>query len=373
MKQFFNPILEKLPSWAFDTLGGIAIWQIIGLILPMLLGLTARHIVRSSAGLIKWVYRNNPSPWHDRILTTTIKPLGLALTSGIWLVSIHLLGFDGLMLKWMTFLLKLLLTFSIIWISSSLCDLLKNHLLEYSRRNEHFMDEQIAILIARSLKIFSVVILALLGAQNMGIEVFSVLAGLGIGGLALALAAKDTLANLFGSIMIMIDRPFRVGHLISVAGKEGVVEDIGFRSTRIRTPYHSVISIPNSELAIAAADNLSMRRIRRSISTLSFSHDTRPDLLKTFITAIEGLLEKNPVVDADKSLVCLHNFSPNSLDIQLTLFLKTENPKVEAEQRQSLFLEILTLAHTLNLTFSSTTPNLILGNEVKPPSVSGPR
>ena len=84
------------------------------------------------------------------------------------------------------------------------------------------------------------------GSWELGFPTYSVLAGLGVGGLAVALAARDSLANLLGSMLIMIEKPFRVGHYIRVSGSEGTVEDVGFRSTRIRTPDNSLISIPNN-------------------------------------------------------------------------------------------------------------------------------
>src|SRR5690606_2130508 len=142
--------------------------------------------------------------------------------------------------------------------------------------------------------IFVVVVGALVGAQNLGIEVFSVLAGLGIGGLAVALAARDSLANFFGSIMIMVDRPFRVGHWIISKGEEGIVEDIGFRSTKIRTFYNSVVSIPNSELAIAPVDNMGLRRFRRVRTTIGVTYDTPPEKIEAFLEGIKNIIKANP-------------------------------------------------------------------------------
>ena len=101
------------------------------------------------------------------------------------------------------------------------------------------------------------------GAYELGFPAYSVLAGLGVGGLAVALAARDSLANLLGSMLIMIEKPFRVGHFVKVAGAEGTVEDVGFRSTRIRTSDNSLISIPNNSVVNATVENLSLRLMRR--------------------------------------------------------------------------------------------------------------
>ena len=101
------------------------------------------------------------------------------------------------------------------------------------------------------------------GANELGFPAYSVVAGLGVGGLAIALAARDSVANLFGSMLIMFEKPFRVGHFIRVSGSEGTVEDVGFRSTRIRTADNSLISIPNNSVVNATVENLSLRSMRR--------------------------------------------------------------------------------------------------------------
>jgi hypothetical protein len=101
------------------------------------------------------------------------------------------------------------------------------------------------------------------GANELGFPAFSVLAGLGVGGLAVALAASDSLANLLGSVLLMFEKPFRVGHRIRLSGSEGVVEDVGFRSTRIRTADNSLISIPNNAVVNETVENLTLRRMFR--------------------------------------------------------------------------------------------------------------
>lgn len=106
------------------------------------------------------------------------------------------------------------------------------------------------------------------------------IAGLGIGGLAIALAAKDTAANLFGSAMIFMDRPFKIGDHILLDNKEGIVEEIGFRSTRIRTWEDSIVSIPNSVVANADIENMGVRRWRRNVIILSLTYDTSPEKWK---------------------------------------------------------------------------------------------
>jgi MscS family membrane protein len=339
-------------------MGNIAVWQFIGLALTLLLGFSARWLVQFTISFLKYLLRHSNSPWRDRILEAGRKPLGLAITSIIWLLCIHLLQFEGLPLRLMILFCKLLLTISLIWIASALCDLFKTFLSNFPLANGQPLDPQISQLISRCLKIFVLVTGILLGAQNLGIEVFSVLAGLGIGGLALALAAKDTLANLFGSIMIMIDRPFRLGHSIRIHNLEGVVEDIGFRSTRIRSPENALISIANSELALATITNLSLRPSRRIVTTLGLTYNTKPEQLRQFIQEIHALLKQSPLTQDEKNTVTFKHFAASSLDLELIFFIHTDDNQVELEERQKIYLGILELAEKLQLSFAFPTQTL---------------
>jgi MscS family membrane protein len=132
------------------------------------------------------------------------------------------------------------------------------------------------------------------GSYELGFPTYSVLAGLGVGGLAVALAARDSLANLLGSMLIMIEKPFRVGHYVRVSGGEGTVEDVGFRSTRIRTPDNSLISIPNNSVVYATVENLSLRMMRRHIGRaglrLHLPSPSRPARLLCFAVASRTFL-----------------------------------------------------------------------------------
>ena len=120
------------------------------------------------------------------------------------------------------------------------------------------------------------------GANELGFPAYSVVAGLGVGGLAVALAARDSLANLFGSMLIMFEKPFRVGDYIKVSGSEGTVEDVGFRSTRIRTLDNSLVSIPNNSVVSATIENLAARVMRRQRLIIQVTYDTTREKLQEF-------------------------------------------------------------------------------------------
>src|SRR5262249_36537275 len=133
------------------------------------------------------------------------------------------------------------------------------------------------------------------GATELGFPAYSVLAGLGVGGLAIALAARDSLANFLGSVLIMFEKPFRVGQIIRVSGSEGTVEEVGFRSTRIRTPDNSLISIPNNVVVNATVENLSLRPRRRQRMIVQITYDASAEQMSQFVEGIEQILTDHPL------------------------------------------------------------------------------
>ena len=120
-----------------------------------------------------------------------------------------------------------------------------------------------------------------------------ILTGLGIGGLAFALAAKDTLSNLFGSLTVLIDKPFRIGDWVNIGGIEGIIEEVGLRSTRIRTFYDSLITVPNGTLTNVHVDNYGQRRSRRLNTKIGVQYDTPPERLEAFCEGIRELIRNH--------------------------------------------------------------------------------
>jgi len=199
--------------------------------------------------------------------------------------------------------------------------------------------------------ILSVTILVI-GAQQLGIPAYSVIAGLGVGGIAVALAAKDSLANLLGSLLIMFEKPFRVGHWIKVGNTEGIVESIGFRSTRIRTFYNSLISIPSNQLVNTTVDNMAMRERRAVRTVLHISYTTPADKVEHFIAAIKQLIEKSPYTYKDWFRIRLDDFGEYGLQILVYFLLEVSDNLLEQAERQRILMELLKLAETMDIQFA---------------------
>jgi len=196
--------------------------------------------------------------------------------------------------------------------------------------------------------------------QNLGYNVTSILAGLGIGGIAIALAAKDTLSNIFGSMVILFDRPFVVGDWIQFENVEGTVESIGFRSTQVKTFYDSVISVPNFTIANAQIDNMGKRKFRRTRFTLGITYSTPPEKIQSFIEGIKKTVQKHPKTKKDYYQVSFSGYADSSLKIFVNFFLQVANWNEELQFRQDIFLEILKLAQQLNVEFAFPSQSLYI-------------
>jgi MscS family membrane protein len=183
----------------------------------------------------------------------------------------------------------------------------------------------------------------------------AILAGLGIGGLAFALAAQDTLANIFGAIVVAVDQPFRVGEVVRIGASEGRVEDIGLRSTKIRTLSRTVISVPNKTVAAEAITNRSRFPHRQIDQTLGFTYDTTPEQLEAMAAELRALLRADPGVHPDVIVVSFANFGASALELQLTWFTADFDWVKHMEARDRINLKIMRAVAARGLAFAFPT------------------
>lgn len=173
------------------------------------------------------------------------------------------------------------------------------------------------------------------------VNITSLIAGLGIGGLALALAAKETIENLLGSFTIFIDKPFVQGDLVKVGDITGNVEGIGFRSTRIRTLDKSFVTIPNKKMIDTGLDNLSLRTTRRANFNLGLTYDTSVEQVKAIVRDIQNLIDTNPMTSNGEARIRFFEFGPNSLNIMVLYFVNTMEYEVYLHVREEINYNIM--------------------------------
>ncbi len=210
-------------------------------------------------------------------------------------------------------------------------------------------DQQLVTLLVRSLKVIVVLIGILTIIQNFGYNILSLLAGLGLGGLALALAAQTTLTNIFGSVAIFADKPFRLGDWISIGDIEGTVEDVGFRSTRIRRFDQALVVVPNSLFVSKEIINYSKMIKRRIKFDLRLEYGTKVNQIKDVVAGIKKIIEEDKRFDHSYYIVRFREFGGNSLNIYIHCFTKATKLDEFLEVREEFNLKILQLLEDLNV------------------------
>jgi MscS family membrane protein len=219
-----------------------------------------------------------------------------------------------------------------------------------------------------------ITIFAILGVlmviQSLGYDVRALLTGLGIGGLAFALAAQDTIANLFGSVVVAIDQPFKIGEAVKIGSNEGVVEDIGLRSTKLRPPGKNLIIIPNKTVAAEAIINNSRFIARRVEQVIGLTYDATPDQLDAIVAEIKALILKEEEVAPKSVMVFFRDFNASSLDIWLAYETKGPDFQAQMRLRQRINLAIMRLVAERKLSFAYPTSVMHLDGPIAQQLVS---
>lgn len=219
----------------------------------------------------------------------------------------------------------------------------------------------LAPVLARTCQVFLYIIAVLLILQNIGYNVAGLLAGLGIGGLAVALAGKETLANLFGSMAVLIDQPFQIGDFIRIGETEGTVEKIGLRSTRVRTPDGFLVSIPNQNITTTEVVNLSARPTRRQVFTIGLVYSLSAGQMREALEIIRGIFAAHPKT-AD-AWVYWTAFGDSSLNIQVIYWSKELVMKEFLAVLEELNLEIKAKLDAAGFGFAFPTRTVVLERE----------
>ncbi len=359
--------LSRLPSWLRGRVFGIQFWQYLALMALLLLGVVVYKIVTFViARRFQTLAERFGKNWASTIIAVLSSPIAILIMGAVLWLSYPVLRLPVQATVAINLIVRTVIIFSIVWAAYRLTDVLAEVLAAKATATDTKLDDQLVPLLRKSLKLVIVVAGVLLILQNLNINVASLLAGLGIGGLAVAFAAKDTLANFFGSIMIFVDRPFQIGDWIVVDGVEGIVEEVGFRSTRIRTFYNSLICIPNSRFTDRPIDNYGARRYRRIFTTLGVSYDTTPEQMQAFVEGIRAIIRANPHTRKDYYEIHMSGFGAHALEVMVYFFFELPTWTDELRERHNVFLEIIRLAKDLNVTFAFPTSTLYIDFMAKP-------
>ncbi len=209
--------------------------------------------------------------------------------------------------------------------------------------------------IKKTLITLFVILGVLVTVQSLGYDVKAALGALGIGGLAFALAAQDTIANIFGSVVVATDQPFRIGETVTIGAHTGTVEDIGLRSTKIRKPDRSLVTVPNRTVANESIVNLSRFTARRVEQVLGLSYDARAEQLEAIVADLRRIIESEPAVNAPDTHVYFRDFGASSMDIWIVYVIKDADFTKHMQVRQRLNLAFMRAVEARGLSFAFPT------------------
>lgn len=256
---------------------------------------------------------------------------------------------------------ELLLNMSLTFVFLRIVDFFGLVLMHRHNRVDSHADDQLVPFFKETVKVIVVTLSIFIAlGSTFHINVASLIAGLGIGGLAVALAAKESIENLLGSFTIFLDKPFVVGDSIRVGNIEGKVESIGFRSTRIRTVEKTYLTVPNKKMVEAELDNLSLRTHRRSRFIISLAYATTAEQLQKIITEIHGALDVHPKILKEDMQVRFFELGTSSCNILVLYFLNTNEWESHVAVLEEVNFSIMTIVRKNGTDFASPAPTIIL-------------
>lgn len=334
-----------------------------GIILTILVLLAFRRIV--VGGIIAWCCRHTTTSLDDKLSRALRPPVELfILAVGIYFSSLKIIvELPDYINLYAARLCQAFVVAAIAWAIFRSVDIFADAVAKYTRKTESKLDDLLVILMRKTLKIVVVIIAVLFIGQNiLGLNITTLLAGAGIFGLAVAFAAQDSIANFFGSIIIVIDKPFFVGDRIKVEGYDGIVVNVGFRSTKIQTLDGHLVTLPNKKMTESTVENVSKRPSIRFIADYGLTYDSTPeqmvramDLLREIFANHEGMTPEQP------PLIFFNEMKDWALNIQVIVWYHPGDWVAAMTWWSKKNLEVLTRFNQekLNFAFPTNTTHIV--------------
>ena len=335
-------------------------WQWIGLVGLVLVGLVFERFV--SALMRRAAHRaagNEKVTIDEKRLSGFVRPVGVMVTWYVFVALLPLLDIKNVTIESaLEFLGSLILSLAGIVAAWRGVDLFCDFLRARASKTQNKFDDMLVPLLRRTLKIVVVLAGVAYIASRGTDDLWKLMAGRGVGGAVLAFAFKDSVENVFGTFTVLLDKPFELGDWITVQDVDGTVERVGFRSTRVRTFYNSIITVPNRHFISAQVDNWGARRYRRIKTTLGLSYSTPPEKVEAFCEGVREVIRCHPYTRKDYYHVYLVDFGDSALEVMLYAFVETPDWAVELREKHRLMADILRVAEKLGVEFAFPTRTL---------------
>ena len=349
-----SSMVAALPAWSRVLILDTPLWKLLATLLVVVLSIGALLAAR------RWTRprRDDFSP--AAYLRRLIVPVGVLLLA-LWFRLFFLLqiNLQGHVAEAAELAVSIVRFLSGAWAAYLGAMLVAEAIIASPRIPDQGLDASLLRLAARITGLIAATTLLAYGARDLGIPVFGVIAGLGVGGLAVALAAQNTLGNLLGSLNLFADRPLRVGDVCQYGDKVGTVEQIGIRSTRIRGVDRTVTTMPNADLAQMPITNFSRRDRILFQKRLDLRYETTPDQLRLLLIKLREMLLAHPRVSEDPARVRLVDLASSSIQVEIFAYVSTRDWNDFLEVQQDLLLRIIELVNTIAAGFAfPSRPNI---------------
>lgn len=361
---------EAVPAssfWSTEVLPGFVVWRILVALLLIVISLFFKNALQAllTRVLLRTVSRKKVV-YEELVLEAAREPFGaFILLFGLELATQALIG--GLeqfrvvnVLITSTF--EVALGVILIWTAYRMVNVATAFFQNIVLAQDTSLSPQLTPLFSNTLRVVVLVIGALTLLSTLNVNVVSLLAGLGVGGIAVALALQDPLGNFFGSITLIADRPFRVGDWIqagaSTSRVDGIVQEIGFRSTRVRTFAGTLLTIPNNLICKDVIENFSSMPRRRVRQLLTVSFQTSPEQIRAFIQALTEAMRSESGVALDGAYLHFHDITTGGYEIVLHYFTIPIDIIPHLKIKEAINYRITELAREHRLTFSNSANSL---------------
>jgi MscS family membrane protein len=358
-------LADWLPGWMLDLrLLEVAIWQWCALLLLVLVtaGLSWLAIALLDVA-VRPLTRRSRTDVDDRLVMATAGPLRLAAALGLFHLGSLPLGLTEPAQGLLRGALGALLIVAVTWFLWRLVNLATLVALRRLDGRGNAMARGAVPLGQKAVKAFLLVLAGTAMLDQFGFDVTAVLAGLGVGGIAVALAAQRTVENLFGSVSILADQPVSVGDFCRFGDRVGTVEEIGLRSTRIRSLDRTLVTVPNSEFSRIQIENFAARDKLWYHPTLGLRYETTPDQIRHVLVEVRRMLYAHPRVDPEPARVRFTSFGAYSLDLEIFAYVRTRDYDEYLEIAEDLNLRIMDIVTASGTGFAFPSQTLYLGGD----------
>lgn len=357
--------LEQLiPNVGHKKVFEIEIWKFIGLIILLiisfLLHAVFKRVIYFVLQRIHKYFVKNDGLTIAAVLKKLAHPISLLLAFEFIGKIFPSLQFGLDINHWVFLGLNITTTIFWIYVFLKLVQVVMHVYAEFTERTHGKLDDQLVPILNN----FLIGIVIFVGVLKMltlfGIDATTVIAGASIGGLAVALASQDTVKNLIGTFMIFLDKPFHIGDWIEAGEVVGSVEEVGFRSSRIRAVDTSIYQIPNSKLSEIVINNKGLRLYRRYNTKLGIRYDTPPELIEAFVKGLREIIIAHPETRTESYNVEFTGFGDSALLIMINVYFKSLEWGVEQSSKHRLHMAIVKLAAGLGVEFAFPSTSIMI-------------